>query len=68
MPREGHGRGWVLDVVNRLVLHRWPIFFVPPALVYAGYTGWQVIALAFLAAVLAELAFAFRKALLLDRA
>ncbi len=58
---------WVLDVANRLVLHRWPAFFVPPALIYAGYTVSQVIVLTGLAAVLAEVAFVVVSSLLLDR-
>ena len=58
---------WVLDVAYRLVLHRWPIFFVPAALVYAGYTGWQVIVLTTLAIMLAEVAFVVVSGLLLDR-
>ena len=37
----GGRRGvWVLYVVGRLLLPRWPALFVPPAFAYAGYTGW----------------------------
>ena len=46
---------------------RWPIIFVAPVFVYAGYTGWHVLALTVAAAVLAELAFAIVRIVLLDR-
>ncbi len=58
---------WVLDLVGRLFLPRWPTVLVGPAFAYAGYTGWQVLGLTVLVIILAELAFAFVKVLLLDR-
>ena len=56
-----------LDGVGRLFLARWPALFIPPAVAYAGYTGWQAVALGILAVLLAELVFAIVKVLLLDR-
>ena len=58
---------WVLYVVGRLLLPRWPALLVPPAFAYAGYTGWQAVALGLLAILLAELVFAVATVLLLDR-
>jgi hypothetical protein len=58
---------WVIDVIGRLLGHRWPILGVAPAFAYAGYSGWQVLAFTFLAIVLAELAFAFVRVRVLDR-
>ena len=58
---------WIFDVLVRLMLPRWPLIGVAPALAYAGYSGWQVIALSILAVVLAELAFAVVRVVLLDR-
>jgi hypothetical protein len=58
---------WVVDVIGRLLRYRWPILGVAPAFAYAGYTGWQVLAFTVLAIVLAELAFAVVKVLVLDR-
>ena len=51
----------------RWLVERWPLVIVVPAFVTAGYTWVQVFGLAVLATVLAELAFAFVKVLLLDR-
>ena len=58
---------WILEVVGRLLLPRWPVLIVAPVLAGAGYTGWQMIGLTVLAIVLAELALAFVKVVPLDR-
>ena len=57
----------VLDAASRLLLDRWPVFFVVPAFVSAGYTWAQVLGLTVLAIVLTELVFAIVKVLLLTR-
>ena len=58
---------WLVRGVGRLFLQRWPTVLVAPALAAVGYTGWYLITLTFLAILLAELAFAVAKVLLLDR-
>ncbi len=50
-----------------LLPHRWPIVFIAPAFYVGGYTWVQVIAFTVLAAVLAEVAFAIVRAMLLSR-
>ena len=57
----------VLGAVSRLLLDRWPIFFVVPVFASAGYTWVQVIVFTAMVAALTELAFAVVKVLLLDR-
>ena len=56
-----------LDGVGRLFLSRWPPVMVAPAFAHDGYAGWQLVALALLAVLLAELVFAIVKVLVLDR-
>ena len=50
-----------------LFAERWPIVLVAPAFYVGGYTWMQVIVLTALVAVLAEVAFAVVRILLLDR-
>ena len=57
----------ILGAVSRLILDRWPIIFVVPVFVNAGYTWVQVLVFAAVVAALTELAFAVVKLLLLDR-
>ena len=58
---------WIFRGALRFLPHRWPIAFVAPAFYVGGYTWVQVIVLTVLVAVLAKVAFAIAKVLLLDR-
>ncbi len=58
---------WSFRGAVRLLPQRWPIFFVAPAFVYAGYTWPQAAALTGLVAALAEVLFAIVTVRLLDR-
>ena len=51
----------------RLLPHRWPIVFVAPVFYVGGYTWVQVIVFTIMAAVLAEVAFAIVRVMVLDR-
>lgn len=58
---------WIVSGVLRQVPHRWPIVFVAPVLVYAGYTSVQTAMLTGLAAIVAEVLFVIVEVLLPDR-
>ena len=64
---RGGTRVWLLRDALRLLPQRWPIFFVAPAFVYAGYAWPQAVALTGLVAALAEVLFAIVTVRLLDR-
>ncbi len=51
----------------RVFPHRWPIVFVAPVLVYAGYTWTEAAILTALIAAVAEVVFAIVRAWLLGR-
>ncbi len=57
----------IFRAVAWLLPHRWPVVFVAPAFYLGGYTWVQVIALTVLVAVLAEVAFAIVRAMVLRR-